>query len=124
MARKKGRETYRKIITSPELTAQINPKNIKLMERFLKNFATKRSPNSVISYRSNLTIFFTWNLTENNNIFFVDIKKIHLMDFFDYCVTELKWSSNRYAQMHSCLSSFSAWIENILDEDYLLIHLL
>ena len=32
MARKKGRETYRKVITSPELTAQINPKNIKLME--------------------------------------------------------------------------------------------
>lgn len=118
MARKKGRETYRKIITSPELTAQINPKNIKLMERFLKNFATKRSPNSVISYRSNLTMFFTWNLTENENLFFIDIKKIHLMDFFDYCVTELKWNSSRFAQMHSCLSSFSAFIENFYDEDY------
>lgn len=118
MAKGKGRETYRKIITSPELTAQINSKNIKLMERFLKNFATKRSPNSVVSYRSNLTMFFTWNLLENNNIFFVDIKKIHLMDFFDYCVTELKHSPNRYAQMHSCLSSFSAWIENYLDDDY------
>lgn len=118
MAKRKGRETYRKIITSPELTEQINPKNIKLMERFLKNFATKRSPNSVVSYRSNLTMFFTWNLLENNNIFFVDIKKIHLMDFFDYCVTELKHSPNRYAQMHSCLSSFSAWIENYLDDDY------
>ena len=44
----KGRETYRKIITSPELTARINSENIKLMERFLKNFATKRSPKSVI----------------------------------------------------------------------------
>ena len=37
MARKKGRETYRKIITSPELIEQINPENVKLMERFLKN---------------------------------------------------------------------------------------
>ena len=118
MARGKGRETYRKVITSPELTAQINPKNIKLMERFLKNFATKRSPNSVVNYRSNLIMFFTWNLLENNNIFFVDIKKLHFMDFFDYCVTELKHSPNRYAQMHSCLSSFSSWIENYMDDDY------
>ena len=118
MAKGKGRETYRKVITSPELTAQINPDNIKLMERFLKNFATKRSPNSVVNYRSNLTIFFTWCLLECENKFFIDIKKRDLLDFFDYCVTELKWSPNRYANMHSCLSSFSAFIENIYDEDY------
>ena len=114
----KRRKTFRKKITSPELTAQINPDNIKLMERFLKNFATKRSPNSVVSYRSNLTIFFTWCLLECDNKFFIDVKKRDLMDFFDYCVTELHHSPNRYAQLHSCLSSFSAWVENFYDEDY------
>lgn len=118
MANGKGRDTYRKVITSPELIAQFNDKNVQLMERFLKNFATKRSPKSVISYRSNLNIFFAWNLLENDNEFFVDLKKYQLMDFFDYCVSELKWSSNRYAQMHSCLSSFSTWIENVFDEKY------
>ena len=112
----KGRKTFRKVITSPELIEQINPKNVKLMNRFLKNFATKRSPNSVISYRSNLNIFFCWNILENENCFFVDIKKRELMDFFDYCVTELKWNSNRFCQMHSCLSSFSSWIENYFDD--------
>ena len=114
----KRRKTFRKVITSPELIEQINTKNKTLMERFLKNFATKRSPNSVTSYRSNLNIFFCWNILENDNKFFIDIKKRELLDFFDYCVTELKWSPNRYAQMHSCLSSFSAWIENFYDEDY------
>lgn len=118
MARRKGRETFRKVITLPELIAQINPKNQQLADRFLKNFATKRSPNSVISYRSNLNIFMCWNILWNENKFFVDIKKYELMDFFDFCVTELKWGSNRYAQMHSCLSSFSTWIENIYDEKY------
>lgn len=113
-----GRETYRKLITSPEVKAQINPQNIKLMERFLKNFATKNSPRSVVSYRSNLNMFFCWNVLENENKFIVDIKKFELMDFFDYGVTELKWGSNRYAQMHSCLSSFSTWIENMYDEKY------
>lgn len=114
----KRRKTFRKIITSPELIEQINPKNKTLMERFLKNFATKRSPNSVTSYRSNLTMFMCWNVEHNDNKNFVDIRKIELADFFDYAVTELKWSPNRFAQMHSCLSSFSAWIENYYDEDY------
>lgn len=114
----KKRKTYRKVITSPELIEQINPENKKLMERFLKNFATKRSPNSVVSYRSNLNIFFCWNIEYNSNKSFIDIRKIELMDFFDFCVAELKWSSNRYAQAHSCLSSFSAWIENYYDDEY------
>lgn len=118
MARRKGRETFRKVITNPELIEQINPENQKLVDRFLKNFATKRSPNSVVSYRSNLNIFFCWNVLYNENGFFIDLKKFELMDFFDFCVTELKWGSNRFAQMHSCLSSFSTWIENIYDEKY------
>lgn len=118
MAKRKGRETYRNVITSPELIKQIDSGNAKLVNRFLKNFATKRSPNSVVNYRSNLNIFFCWNLLYNDNKFFIDIKKFELMDFFDFCVTELKWGSNRYAQMHSCLSSFSTWIENFFDEKY------
>ena len=118
MARRKGRETYRKVITSPELTAQINPENLKLMERFLKNFATKRSPNSVVVYRSNLTIFLTWNLLYNENELYTNVRKIDFMDFFDFGVTELKWSPNRYATVHSALSSFSSWIENYMDERF------
>lgn len=114
----KGRTTYRKVITSPELIEKINPENKKLMERFLKNFATKRSPKSVIVYRSNLQIFFVWNLLYNDNVDFVDVKKFELMDFFDFCVQELHHSPNRYAQIHSSLSSFSTWIENIYDERY------
>ena len=113
-----GRKTFRKVITSPELTAQINKDNIKLMERFLKNFATKRSPKSVTVYRSNLIIFLTWNLLYNENKLFTDIRKIEYADFFDFCVSELRWNANRYHQCRSSLSSFSAWIENYFDEDY------
>ena len=113
-----GRKTFRKVITSPELTAQINKDNIKLMERFLKNFATKRSPKSVTVYRSNLTMFLTWNLLYNENKLFTDIRKIEYADFFDFCVAELHWNANRYHQCHSSLSSFSAWIENYFDEEY------
>ena len=118
MAKRGGRATVRNVFTSAERTAQINPKNIQLMERYLKNFATKRSPNTVKVYHSNLIMFFTWCLLNCENKFFIEVKKYDLLDFFDFGVTELKWSSNRYANMHSCLSSFSTWIENIYDEKY------
>ena len=118
MAKNNGRETYRKIITSPELIEQINPINVKLMDRFLKNFATKRSPKSVVVYKSNLQMFFCWNIENNDNKLFTDIRKIEMLDFFDFALSELKWSPNRFAQMHSTLSSFSEWIENYFDEEY------
>jgi integrase len=113
-----GRKTFRKIITSDELISQINPENIKLMDRFLKNFATKRSPKSVVVYKSNLQIFFCWNVENNDNKLFTDIRKIEMLDFFDFALSELKWSPNRFAQCHSSLSSFSDWIENFYDEEY------
>jgi integrase len=86
------------------------------MERFLKNFATKRSPKSVTVYRSSLNIFFVWNLLENDNKPFAKIRKLEMLDFFDYALSELRWSPNRFHQAHSSLSSFSDWIENYFDE--------
>ena len=38
MARRKGRETYRKVITSSESIEQINPENQKLADRVFKKF--------------------------------------------------------------------------------------
>ena len=111
-----GRKTFRKVITSDELISQINPENIKLMERFLKNFATKRSPKSVTVYKSNLQIFFCWCVENLDNKAFKDLKKLNFLDFFDYALTELKWSPARFAQMASCLSSFSDWIETYMDD--------
>ena len=113
-----ARKTYKKIITTPELIAQINPINQRLVNRFLKNFDTKRSDSSVKVYKSNFNIFFCWNIIYNDNKSFIDIKKSQLLDFFDFAVSDLKWSPNRYSQMWSSLSSLSNFIENILDDEY------
>lgn len=111
-----GRKTFRKVITSDELIESINPENKKLMNRFLKNFATKRSPKSVTVYRSNLNIFFCWCVENLENRAFKDLRKLHFLDFFDYALEELKWSPARFSQMVSCLSSFSDWIETYMDD--------
>ncbi len=113
-----GRKTFRKVITSPELIEKIHPKNKALVEKFLKNFATKRSPKSVTVYRSNLNIFMCYNIMFNENMPFVELKKRDFMEFFDYCVSELQWGSQRFSQMHSALSSFSTFIETYYDDEY------
>jgi len=106
-----ARKTFRKQITTPELIKQINPENQRLVNKYLKNFATKRSPKSVNAYKSNFNIFMVWNLLENDNVLFTDIKKLEMQEFFDYALTELKWSPNRYLQVFSSLSELSKFIE-------------
>ena len=113
-----ARKTFKKVITNDDLISQINDKNKRLVERFLRNFATKRSEASVKVYQSNFNIFFCWNLLNNDNKFFTDIRKSEMMDFFDYGSSELKWSPNRYANVWSSLNSLSTFIENVLDDDY------
>jgi len=114
-----ARETFKKQITSPELTAQFNPKNVKLVDKFLKYKNTSKSDGTVTGYTSDLNIFFTWNLLENDNKLFTDMKKIEFADFFGYGVEELHWSSNRFSRIRSALSSLSEFIERFYDEEFL-----
>lgn len=111
------RETFRKVITSEEKIENIEPSNKKLTERFLRFLSPKSSEGTIKVYRSNLNMFFCWNLKNNNNKPFEKIRKIEMQEFFLFCSEELHFSSNRYAQMHSSLSSLSNYIENVLDEE-------
>lgn len=113
-----ARSTYRQIITSPENWAKVNEKNIKLMNMFLKEKNTRASDTTIEGYRSDLSIFFTWNLLENDNKFYIDIKKMEFAEFFSYCVTELKWGSAKFSRTKSCLSSLGIFIERLLDDQY------
>jgi integrase len=112
------RHTYRNKITSNELTEKINPKNIELMDRFLKEKSTRTSDKTIVVYHSNMIMFFTWNLLHNTNKFFVDIKKLEFADFFSFAVDELKVGSAKLNNMRSVLSSFSAFIEKFYDEEF------
>lgn len=112
------RQTYKKQITSPELTAQFNPENVELVKRFLKYKNTSRSDGTITGYTSDLNIFFTWNLLENKNKLFVDLEKLELADYFGYGVEELHWSANRFSRCRSALSSLSEFIERFYDKQF------
>ena len=114
----KPRETFKNKITSDEITAKFNPENQKLVNKYLKNLATKRSPQTVKGYTSDFNIFFTWNYLYNDNALFTEMKKLDMQDFFDFGITELGWKSNRYARCHSALSELSKFIEKFFDDEY------
>jgi len=112
------RKTFSKRITNQALTEKILPTNIDLMEQFLKDKSIRTSDKTIGVYRSNLTIFFTWNLQFNNNKRFTDIKKIEFSNFFFYAATELKLGSSRLNNLRSTLSSLSGFIEKFYSEEY------
>lgn len=112
------RETYRKVIVTPDLILKINPKNIDLMKSFLKEKNTRSAETTIKGYESDLNIFFVWNLNENENKFFVDIKKLEFANFFAYVTTELQWGSARFSRLKACLSSLSQFIERFYDDTY------
>jgi len=112
------RKTFRKIITSDELTSQMNSENISLMNRFLKDKQIRVSPKTITVYESNLTMFLSWNLLNNNNKKFTDIKKLEFSEFFSYASEELKLGSARLNNLRSTLSSLSNFITKFYDEEY------
>jgi site-specific recombinase XerD len=112
------RATYKKQITSLELTEKINPKNKQLISQFLKEKNTRSSDTTIKAYASDLNIFFTWNLLYNENKFFVDIKKLEFANFFSFVTDELKWNSARFSRLRACLSSLSQFIERFFDAEY------
>lgn len=113
-----GRKTYRKIITSTDAISKINPENISLMKKFLKDKSIRTSAKTIIVYESNLNMFFVWNLEYNNNKKFIDIKKIEFSEFFSFASEELKLGSARLNNIRSTLSSLSNFIVKFYDDEY------
>ena len=114
-----GRKTQQNKITTPELIAQINPENQKLIKEFVSYLnCVDRSPKTIYQYEQDLNIFFVWNLQNNNNKFFVDITKKDIVRYQGYLIGENKNSPKRIRRLKAVLSSLSNYIENILDDLY------
>ena len=113
-----GRTTVYNQITDEDKIAKINPENKSLIEDFLDYLTSvDRSPKTINAYRSDLNIFFVWNLENNNNKFFTKLTKREIARFQNYAINEWKWSPKRIRRVKSVLSSMSNFIENILDDE-------
>lgn len=113
-----SRGTFKKIITSEELSAKILPKNRNLINKYLQEKDRKCSDKTILNYSSDLEIFFTWNYLYNDNKYFPEIKKREMADFFNYCMSELKWGGARFGRMRSSVSGMADYIVKYYDEDF------
>jgi integrase len=96
----------------------VNKENQKLVKEFIRYCtANNKSPQTCNQYEAQLKIFFCWNYKENDDKFFVNIKKRELISFFGWG-NEIGWSPCRLASLRAVLSSLSNYIERILDDDY------
>lgn len=116
---REGRTTVYNDITSPDKLKQVNPENIELMNDFLDYLAsTDKSSDTIKQYRSNLNIFWCWNLEFNGNKHFVKLTKREISKFQNHAINVWQWSPKRLRTVKATVSSFSNFIENILDDEF------
>lgn len=116
--KKLARSTFKKKITNEESLENINPKNKKLMELFIKDKDRKCSDATIKGYTSDLNIFFCWIEQNCDNKYYPEMKKYEISDFFSYCVNDLQWNGKRFARMRSVLSGLSDLVIKYYDEEY------
>lgn len=113
-----GRKTKQNKITSPELIAQINPKNIRLMNDYLEYLRSVGKAESTIkAYTSDLFIFFVWVLQNADNKYFPEISKRDIVSYQNWLLRNNENSPARVRRLKSTLSSLSNYIEAILDDE-------
>lgn len=113
-----GRKTQQNKITSPELLEKINPENKRLMDDFITYLKSiQRSDTTVLSYASDLSIFFVWNLLNNNNKFFTKVTKRDIISYQNWLINTNGNSPARVRRLKSTLSSISNYVENVLDDE-------
>lgn len=114
-----GRKTQMNSITSPELLAQVNPKNSQLLEEFLEYMRSiQRSETTIKAYKSDIEIALVWALQHNDNAFFCDWTKRHIMRYQNWLLNTNGNSPARVRRLKASLSSWANFVESVLDEDY------
>ena len=79
-----GRKTKQNKITNPELIAQTDPKNKRLMKDFLNYLrSVGKAETTIKAYTSDLNIFFVWALQNTDNII---ISNLHLPFFRTFSI--------------------------------------
>lgn len=114
-----ARKTKKNNLTNPELIAQINPENATLISDFMDYLRSmQRSETTIAVYRNDLEIAFVWALQHNGNKAFTEWTKREIVRFQNWLVNENGNSPARVRRLKATLSSMSAYIESVLDDDY------
>jgi len=96
-----SRKTQQNTITSPELLAQVNAENTRLLEDFVTYMrSVQRSDRTINGYINDIHIFFVWNLLNNKNKFFVEITKRDIIAYQNWLISTNKNSPSRVRRLN------------------------
>lgn len=96
----------------------VSDQNKRLVADFIKYCKSNdKSPQTLKQYEEWLKVFFCWNYKENEDKFFIKLKKRDFVYYFGWC-RELNMSANRIASLKSVLSSLSSEIELLYEDEY------
>ena len=100
----------------------VSSENKKLVADFIRYCKSNdKSPQTIRQYEEWLKVFFCWNAKENDNTFFVQLKRRDFVYYFGWC-REHGMSANRVASLKSVLSSLSNEIELLYEDVYPSFH--
>ena len=114
-----GRTTVYNEISSDDKLKLVNSDNVQLGDDFLDYLSSiDRASGTIHQYRSNLRIFWCWNLDYNNNKPFTDITKREAVKFQNMAINEWGWSPRRVRTFKATLRSMENYITDILDDEF------
>lgn len=114
-----SRKTKMNSITSPELLAQVNPRNKQLLADFLDYLrSVQRSETTIAGYENDIQIAWVWCLQNNGNAFFVDWTKRNIVAYQNWLLNSNENSPARIRRLKAALSSLSNYIANVLDDEF------
>ena len=113
------RKTKQNDITSQELLACVNRKNMELLDEFLSYLrSVQRSETTISGYENDIQIAWVWCLQHNDNKFFVDWTKRNIIAYQNWLLNENQNSPSRIRRLKASLSSLSNYIEAVLDDEF------
>ncbi len=114
-----ARKTTRVLTTSPEDLEKINPQNKELAIEFYKYLrSVKRSPGTIVGYKNDLDIFFTYLLNECGNKSIIDCKMRDFVNFQGFLLDRGDLSPARIRRVKSSVSSLSNAIELLYSDEF------
>lgn len=114
-----ARQTKMNSITTPELLAQVNPKNKELLVDFLDYMKSiQRSETTILAYKNDIEIAWVWCLQHNDNQFYCNWTKRQVVKYQNWLLLENENSPARIKRLKASLSSLGNYVEGVLDDEY------
>jgi integrase/recombinase XerD len=111
----------RKTVYNTNLTEDwnaVSDQNKRLVKDFLQYCKSNdKSEQTLKQYEEWLKVFFCWNYSQNEDKFFIQLKRRDFVYYFGWC-RDLGMSDSRVASLKSVLSSLSTEIELLYEDEY------